>query len=615
MSRKAISIALVICMMLTVTACGRRADDEQEVSRKEYLTKAIAAVSAASEEEEGTVVDDSTGSLLYSSIGMILAAKAETREAGGVRDEASGYSYDELSLGYKLVNGILMDKQGQEQAESNMTRGAGLSGFEMFTETAALNTEASESDEETTPHTFTYDDEEDPDALTVDLSLIDIENTKYLASYSKGVFDHTVAIIQQRLMDLGFMDPAEPTEYYGTMTTAAVQLFQRQNDLIQDGCLEVHSLTLLLGPDVKSYLIENGMRGPDIVTIQSRLYELGYLSSQKYITGFYGDITEAAVRKMQEANSFVVNGTIDLDMMEMLYSESIKANVLSLGDQSDIIRACQERLRILGYFAATPDGYYGDITLAAVKLFQARNDLIVDGYLGPTTREKLDSSSAVENSISLGDEGDTVKRIQQLLAKWGYMRSGSATGYYGEVTTAAVKSFQRANGLTVDGDVGAKTLAKLTSDNVVRGEISNEKSSDNNGGSGSGTVDTGSTVSGSVKALLKVAKSKLGCKYVWGAKGPNTFDCSGFVYWCLNQIGVKQSYITSYGWRTVGKYQKITKYSSLKAGDIIVVTGHVGIVAEDGTVVDASSTNGKIMHRSLNSWWKDRFICGWRIFD
>ena len=80
-------------------------------------------------------------------------------------------------------------------------------------------------------------------------------------------------------------------------------------------------------------------------------------------------------------------------------------------------------------------------------------------------------------------------------------------------------------------------------------------------------------------------------------------------------MGVKQSYITSYGWRTVGKYKKIANYKDLKAGDIIVVTGHVGIIAENGTVIDASSSQGKIVHRSLSTWWSSRFIVGWRIFE
>ena len=114
--------------------------------------------------------------------------------------------------------------------------------------------------------------------------------------------------------------------------------------------------------------------------------------------------------------------------------------------------------------------------------------------------------------------------------------------------------------------------------------------------------------------MISVASSKLGCPYVWGAKGPNAFDCSGFVYWCLNQVGVRQSYLTSSGWRSVGKYQKITSFSNLRAGDIIVVSGHVGIVANGGTVIDASSGNGKVVHRSLSSWWANNFICGWRIF-
>lgn len=99
-----------------------------------------------------------------------------------------------------------------------------------------------------------------------------------------------------------------------------------------------------------------------------------------------------------------------------------------------------------------------------------------------------------------------------------------------------------------------------------------------------------------------------------GAKGPNTFDCSGFVYWCLNQVGVRQSYITSSGWRSVGRYTRISSFSNLRAGDIVVVSGHVGIVAGGGTVIDASSGNGKVVHRSLSSWWAKNFIVGWRIF-
>ncbi|MCR5685014.1 MAG: peptidoglycan-binding protein [Lachnospiraceae bacterium] len=505
-----------------------------------------------------------------------------------------------------------------------------LRGFDLFTSVASRDVEGSEETEdeigtvpdgEDAPGTGIDPDEDtDPDSETVDLEEIDISQIEFLDIYNVGVSDYSVAYIQQRLMDLGFMDSSEPTEYYGIMTSEAVKLFQRQNDLKQDGVIGSQSIAMLLNPDAKSYMVVKGMEGEDIKTIQNRLYELGYLASKNLIDGKFGEDTESAVKSLQSANGLVSDGKIGTMTMELMYSEEIKANILSFGDKSEIIKTCQTRLKELGYLTTAPDGSYGNDTLAAVKLFQSKNNLVVDGYLGPSTREVLESSSAIANGLVLGDEGDTVKRVQELLIKYGYMNDGAASGYFGETTDKAVKAFQKANGLFVDGDVGAKTMAKLTGNDVVRkGESADNGGNDVKDKSGSsddgGSVDTGTTYSGSVSDLLKVAKSKLGCKYVYGSKGPNTFDCSGFVYWCLNQVGVKQSYITSYGWRTVGKYKKISKFSDLKAGDVIVVKGHVGIVAESGTVVDASSSSGKIVHRSLSSWWKNSFVCGWRIFD
>ena len=134
------------------------------------------------------------------------------------------------------------------------------------------------------------------------------------------------------------------------------------------------------------------------------------------------------------------------------------------------------------------------------------------------------------------------------------------------------------------------------------------------GGSSSGVGSGGATVSGSAQALINEASKHLGKPYVWGAKGPNSFDCSGFVYYCLNQVGVSQSYLTSSGWRNPGRYQRISNFDSIQAGDIVVVSGHVGIAAGGGTVIDASSSNGRVVHRSLSSWWRNNFIVAWRIF-
>lgn len=69
---------------------------------------------------------------------------------------------------------------------------------------------------------------------------------------------------------------------------------------------------------------------------------------------------------------------------------------------------------------------------------------------------------AVESfqSYYWGSRGDVVRQIQERLIRWGYM-TGTADGVFGAKTSAAVKEFQRKNGLTPDGVVGDATLAKL----------------------------------------------------------------------------------------------------------------------------------------------------------
>lgn len=459
---------------------------------------------------------------------------------------------------------------------------------------------------------------------------VEAEYSEPIPDYLRVGMKHPIVVtLQQRLMNLGFMDNDEPTDYYGEVTQHAVKVYQRQNKLAQDGIVGPETLEAILSPDAKYYAAQNGDVGDDIQRIQHRLYELGYLANVNQVTGNFGDSTQEAVIKMQNVNGLEQDGKVGRKTMNLLYSDEVKPNMLSYGEKSDVVLAAQQRLKLLGYMTSEPDGSYGNDTIIAVKQFQSRNDLVIDGYLGPSTRIALNSSEAVPNGLSLGDSGDTVQKVQNMLSKLGYISSANATGYYGEVTENAVKLFQRTNGLSADGSVGAITMAKLTSNDAKKAPANTGNRAGGSTGSSSGgstgssgnkssggstaIPDTGNATGGA-SSLISVASSKLGCSYVWGAKGPNSFDCSGFIYWCLNQVGVHQSYLTSSGWRNVGKYTKITRFSDLKAGDIIVVRGHVGIVAGGGTVIDASSSNGKVVHRSLSSWWSNNFICGWRIF-
>ena len=429
----------------------------------------------------------------------------------------------------------------------------------------------------------------------------------------EGAEHPSVAKLQARLMELGFMENDEPTPYYGPVTAASVKRFQRQNGLEQDGIAGPQTREMIMSPDAKYYAVFLGISGDDVKRIQGRLYELGYLTSAGSVDGTFEEETEKAVMKLQEVNQLTVDGKVGRQTSNLLYSEEVKPNYLSYGEESDLVLKFQKRLKELGYLTTSPDGNYGADTVQAIKQFQSRNGLVVDGYLGPTTRTVIEQAEARPNGLVLGEQGDSVKRVQELLSSYGYLSSGNATGYFGEITEEAVISFQKNNQLTADGSVGIQTMGKLTASSgiVPKGKNSGKSGS----GSGAKSQDNSSAAkSGSVSALIDVAASKVGSSYVWGAKGPGSFDCSGFIYWCLNQIGVRQSYLTSSGWRNVGKYKKITNYDDIRPGDIIVEKGHMGIAAENGKVIDASSGNGKVVYRQRSNWWRDNFIVAWRIF-
>lgn len=288
------------------------------------------------------------------------------------------------------------------------------------------------------------------------LNDIDLPDAEPAPEYLRiGVRHEIIKRLQQRLMDLGFMDNDEPTDYFGEMTQQAVKHFQRQNELPTDGIVGNVTWDAIMSPDAKYYAVSKGTQGDDIERIQHRLYELGYLATADLVTGNFGDSTEAAVLKLQEVNGLEQDGKVGQRTINLLYSDEIKPNFLSYGEKSDVVLACQERLKELGYLTTTPDGAYGEDTVVAVKQFQARNDQVVDGYLGPSTRIALNSPDARANGLMLGERGDAVTKVQQLLNKHGYLVSGNVTGYYGEATENAVRNFQSRNGL-VEGHYNDK---------------------------------------------------------------------------------------------------------------------------------------------------------------
>ena len=148
--------------------------------------------------------------------------------------------------------------------------------------------------------------------------------------------------------------------------------------------------------------------------------------------------------------------------------------VLRMGSTGSDVSDLQARLIELGYYAGAIDGKYASATQAAVTEFQSRNGLTADGIAGRETQDLLYSGAAAPKTVSAqsaqtgyvllkeGASGLDVRKLQGRLAELGYY-SGGVDGIYGASTTSAVKAFQRANGLSGDGQAGEQTQTKLYS--------------------------------------------------------------------------------------------------------------------------------------------------------
>ena len=86
--------------------------------------------------------------------------------------------------------------------------------------------------------------------------------------------------------------------------------------------------------------------------------------------------------------------------------------------------------------------------------------IILIAYFSNEVYFNIYSNQAIAQVYKYGTRGEQVKQIQTKLKKWGYYKE-SIDGIYGYNTYLSVKSFQKSNGLKVDGMVGNSTLAAI----------------------------------------------------------------------------------------------------------------------------------------------------------
>ena len=135
----------------------------------------------------------------------------------------------------------------------------------------------------------------------------------------------TVSQLQNRLMELGYLDSDEPTTVYNAATTVAVSLFQRTINEPMDGVATGELQEHLFSTEAKPYELKLGDSGTDVESMQSRLNELGYYDDK--INGYFGVATEEALLAFQKKNQISEDNVFNVEDRDLLYSPGARPKI------------------------------------------------------------------------------------------------------------------------------------------------------------------------------------------------------------------------------------------------------------------------------------------------
>ena len=134
--------------------------------------------------------------------------------------------------------------------------------------------------------------------------------------------------IQQRLCELGYFEVGPVDGDFGTKTEAAVRLFQQTNALDANGIVDEVTRKVLLSEDAisrplerKLYVTSPRLNGDDVVIVQQRLTDLGYVEVGE-VDGYYGPLTESGVLRFQKMNKLPESGIVDAQNWNTIFGNN-----------------------------------------------------------------------------------------------------------------------------------------------------------------------------------------------------------------------------------------------------------------------------------------------------
>ena len=325
----------------------------------------------------------------------------------------------------------------------------------------------------------------------------------------------------------------------------------------------------------------SGLTSLAVADIQSALKALGYLENP---SGAYDSATRAAIEMFQEDNALPSDGIAGDETLALLLSDSAKNWTLADGIYTGDKRIWREPPK---------DGVDGWSSITADK---------ISAYSGSSVTStgaecKLGTASVNPNAIPIGTE--------LYIPGYGYAIASDVNAYKNKVNHLTKEPLNMIDLWFASKEDARKWENKHNFTILYR-------SADARPAREAPTAD----------AIAATAKNQVGKEYVLNASGPDEFDCSGLVYYVLNECGIAVDRKDCAGYAQNADWSKIESLGDVKAGDILFFCGedgkirHAGIAVSSKNMIDASSSHGKVAERGFQTrYWKEHFAFARRVVE
>lgn len=326
----------------------------------------------------------------------------------------------------------------------------------------------------------------------------------------------------------------------------------------------------------------SGLTSSAIADIQSALKALGYLENP---SGSYDSATRTAIEMFQEDNALPSDGIAGDETLALLLSDSAKNWTLADGIYTGDKRIWREPPK---------DGVDGWSSITADK---------ISAYSGSSVTStgaecKLGTASVNPNAIPIGTE--------LYIPGYGYAIAADVNAYKNKVNHLTKEPLNMIDLWFASKEDARKWENKHNFTILYR-------SADARPEREAPTAD----------AIAATAKNQVGKEYVLNASGPDEFDCSGLVYYVLNECGIAVDRKDCAGYAQNEDWSKIESLSDVKAGDILFFHSanssdiqHAGIAVSSKNMIDASSSHRKVTERRFQTnYWKKHFAFARRVVE